>query len=35
MILPAKRATFLGFDVIDCVLLVVGIALAGMLLLLA
>jgi hypothetical protein len=33
--IPRKRVTFLGFDVVDCLLLVVGIALAGLLLLLA
>ena len=31
----AKRVTFLGFDVVEWLLLVVGIALSGLLLLLA
>jgi hypothetical protein len=35
MITRAKRVTFLGFDVVDWLLLVVGIALSGLLLLLA
>ena len=35
MVARAKRVTFLGFDVVDGLLLVVGIALAGLLLLLA
>ena len=35
MITRPKRVTFLGFDVVDGLLLVVGIALAGLLLLLA
>jgi hypothetical protein len=30
-----KRVTFLGFDVVDCLLLVVGIGLTGLFLLLA
>jgi hypothetical protein len=34
MITHAKRVTFLGFDVVDWLLLVVGIALSGLLLLL-
>ena len=35
MVPRVKRVTFLGFDVVDGLLLVVGIALAGLLLLLA
>jgi hypothetical protein len=35
MVPRAKRATFLGFDGVDWLLLVVGIALSGLLLLLA
>jgi hypothetical protein len=34
MITRAKRVTFLGFDIVDCLLLAVGIALSGLLLLL-
>jgi hypothetical protein len=35
MVTRAKRLTFLGFDVVEWLLLVVGIALSGLLLLLA
>ena len=35
MVTRAKRVTFLGFDVVEWLLLVVGIALSGLLLLLA
>jgi hypothetical protein len=35
MITRAKRITFLGFDVRDCLILIIGVALVGLLLVLA